>query len=78
MVEEEEIIGAAAHQFASEILVELMCRDDDDDLVVYSYAFAYSGEETVQPKEPVPTDHREPVTATLTEKGFSLNASTKA
>ena len=78
MVEEEEIIGATAHQFASEILVEIMCRDADDDLVVYSYAFAYRDEESVQPKEPVPTNHREPVTATLMDEGFDLKAGSKA
>lgn len=78
MVDEEEIIGATVHQFASEILVEVLCRDEDDDLVVHSYAFAYDDEATVQPKEPVPTDHRESVTASLSENGYELQAESRA
>lgn len=68
--DDETVIGATAYPYSQEVLVEVTCRDAEDDLVVYSYAFEPDGNETVRPHESVPDRHREVVIDALAEKDF--------
>lgn len=68
MSDEEAVTGATAYPYTGEILVEVTCRDDEDDLVVYSYAFESDEEGTVEPSETVPDRHREIVVDALARK----------
>lgn len=70
MSENEAVIGATAYPYRHEVLVEVTCRDDEKDLVVYSYAFEPNGEGTVRPFETVPARHREVVVDALAEKDY--------
>jgi hypothetical protein len=67
--EQEAVVGASAYPYANEVLVEVTCRDADDHLVVYSYAFDPGDDGLVSPVEPVPERHREVVEDALAEKG---------
>lgn len=66
----EAIIGATAYPYTYEVLVEVTCRDAEEDLVVYSYAFEPQDEGIVRPHETVPDRHREVVVDALAEKNF--------
>jgi hypothetical protein len=67
--EQEAVVGASAYPYANEVLVEVTCRDVDDHLVVYSYAFDPGDDGLVRPVEAVPERHREVVSDALAEKG---------
>jgi hypothetical protein len=67
--EDEDVVGASAYPYANEVLVEVTCRDVDDHLVVYSYAFDPGDDGLVSPVEAVPERHREVVSDALAEKG---------
>lgn len=68
--QQETIVGATAYPYSHEILVEVTCRDGDDDIVVYSYPFEPSGDGEARPVEAVPRRHGEPVAEALAEKDF--------
>jgi hypothetical protein len=67
--EQEVVVGASAYPYSHEVLVEVTCRDAEDHLVVYSYAFDPGEDGAVSPVEPVPERHREVVAEALAEKG---------
>lgn len=64
------MIGATAYPYANEILVEVTCRDADDDLVVYSYAFDPGDDGTATAAETVPDRHSAVVEEALIEKDY--------
>lgn len=70
MPDQETVIGATAYPYAREVIVEVTCRDGDDHLVVYSYAFESSGGATVRSVETVPDRHCGAVADALAEKDF--------
>lgn len=67
---EEAVVGASAYPYSHEILVELTCRDPEEGLVVYSYAFEPGDDGTASAVQPVPERHCEAVEAALAEKEF--------
>jgi hypothetical protein len=70
VTDDEVIIGATAYPYAHEILVEVTCRDGDEDLVVSTYAFDPGDDGTATPVDRVPDRHRRVVTEALAEKEF--------
>lgn len=68
--EQETVVGATAYPYSHEILVEVTCRNGQEDLVVYSYQFESADDGQVRPVEAVPRRHGEPVEAALAEKDY--------
>lgn len=71
-MEGEEVIGASAYEFVEEVLVEVTCRDDDGDLIVYSYPFSGGDNGHVAAADPVPREHRQIVLQALEDSGYDL------
>jgi hypothetical protein len=69
-----EVLNAGVHGFASELVVEVTCRDEDGHLVVYSYQFDERADGRVEPKQEVPGWLSDVVDETLAEEGYSYEA----
>lgn len=69
-----EVLNAGVHGFASELVVEVTCRDEDGHLVVYSYGFDERGDGRVEPKQELPGWLADVVDETLADEGYELDA----
>jgi len=68
----EDVVGATAYPYSREVLVEVTCRDDDDHLVFYSYAFEPCDDGVVSPNESVADRHISVVVDALDDENDDL------